>query len=59
MALVPGTRRSNSRQLFDSEAEARGSLRLGLCLEAAKPRPEATIEDVDFRTSRGLTARRS
>jgi len=40
--------------LVDREAEARDSRRLTLRLKAAKLRQEATIEDIDFRTPRGL-----
>jgi len=44
--------------LVDREAEARDSRRLALRLKAAKPRQEATVEDLDFRTPRGLGAPR-
>src|SRR5438270_3664075 len=40
--------------LVDREAEARDSRRLALRLRAAKLRQEATVEDIDFRTPRGL-----
>src|SRR5438046_1544285 len=40
--------------LVDREAEARDSRRLALRLKAAKLRQEASVEDVDFRTPRGL-----
>ena len=40
--------------LFDREAEARDSRRSALRLRAAKLRQEATVEDIDFRTPRGL-----
>ena len=40
--------------LVDREAEARDSRRLALRLKAAKLRQEATLEDIDFRTPRGL-----
>src|ERR687883_1599941 len=40
--------------LVDREAEARDSRRLALRLKAAKLRQEATVEDIDFRTPRGL-----
>jgi DNA replication protein DnaC len=40
--------------LVDREAEARDSRRLALRLKAAKLRQEATVEDLDFRASRGL-----
>src|ERR671938_1567120 len=40
--------------LIDREAEARDSRRLALRLKAAKLRQEATVEDIDFRTPRGL-----
>ena len=40
--------------LVDREAEARDSRRLALRLKAAKLRQEATVEDIDFRTARGL-----
>jgi DNA replication protein DnaC len=40
--------------LVDREAEARDSRRLALRLKAAKLRQEATVEDLDFRTPRGL-----
>jgi hypothetical protein len=40
--------------LVDREAEARDSRRLALRLKAAKLRQEATVEDLDFRTARGL-----
>jgi DNA replication protein DnaC len=40
--------------LVDREAEARDSRRLALRLKAAKLRQEATMEDIDFRTPRGL-----
>src|SRR5918911_209158 len=40
--------------LVDREAEARDSRRLALRLKAAKLRQEATVEDLDFRTLRGL-----
>src|SRR5215472_14288344 len=40
--------------LVDREAEVRDSRRLALRLKAAKLRQEATVEDLDFRTPRGL-----
>jgi IstB-like ATP binding protein len=40
--------------LVDREAEARDSRRLALRLKAAKLRQEASVEDIDFRTPRGL-----
>jgi DNA replication protein DnaC len=40
--------------LVDREAEARDSRRLALRLKAAKLRQEATVEDIDFRSQRGL-----
>ncbi len=40
--------------LVDREAEARDSRRLALRLRAAKLRQEAMVEDIDFRTPRGL-----
>src|SRR5919202_1721881 len=40
--------------LVDREAEARDSRRLALRLKAARLRQEATVEDIDFRTPRGL-----
>src|SRR5919201_5050595 len=40
--------------LVDRETEARDSRRLALRLKAAKLRQEATVEDIDFRTPRGL-----
>src|ERR687883_1125186 len=40
--------------LVDREAEARDSRRLAVRLKAAKLRQEATVEDIDFRTPRGL-----
>src|SRR5712691_7805625 len=40
--------------LGDREAEARDSRRLALRLKAAKLRQEASVEDIDFRTPRGL-----
>jgi hypothetical protein len=40
--------------LVDREAEARDSRRPALRLSAAKLRQEATVEDIDFRTPRGL-----
>lgn len=40
--------------LVDREAEIRDSRRLALRLKAAKLRQEATVEDIDFRTPRGL-----
>lgn len=40
--------------LVDREAEVRDSRRLALRLRAAKLRQEATLEDIDFRTPRGL-----
>jgi hypothetical protein len=40
--------------LVDREAEARDSRRLALRLKAAKLRQEATVEDLDFRSQRGL-----
>src|SRR5207244_12285513 len=40
--------------LVDREAEARASRRLALRLKAAKLRQEATVEDIDFRSQRGL-----
>jgi DNA replication protein DnaC len=40
--------------LVDREAEARDSRRLALRLKTAKLRQEATLEDIDFRTPRGL-----
>ena len=40
--------------LVDREAEARDSRRLALRLKAAKLRQAATVEDLDFRTARGL-----
>ena len=40
--------------LVDRETEARDSRRLALRLRAAKLRQEATVEDIDFRTPRGL-----
>src|ERR671939_913790 len=40
--------------LVDREAEARDSRRLASRLKAAKLRQEATVEDIDFRTPRGL-----
>jgi len=40
--------------LVDREAEARDSRRLALRLKAARLRQEATVEDLDFRTARGL-----
>ena len=40
--------------LVDREVETRDSRRLALRLKAAKLRHEATVEDIDFRTPRGL-----
>ena len=40
--------------LVDREVEARDSRRLTLRLKAAKLRQAATVEDIDFRTPRGL-----
>ncbi len=40
--------------LVDREVEARDSRRLALRLRAAKLRQEASVEDIDFRTPRGL-----
>jgi DNA replication protein DnaC len=40
--------------LVDREVETRDSRRLTLRLKAAKLRQEATVEDIDFRTPRGL-----
>jgi len=40
--------------LVDREAETRDSRRLALRLKAAKLRQQATVEDIDFRTPRGL-----
>src|ERR687886_1776588 len=40
--------------LVDREAEARDTRRLALRLKAARLRQEATVEDIDFRTPRGL-----
>jgi DNA replication protein DnaC len=40
--------------LVDRESETRDSRRLTLRLKAAKLRQEATVEDIDFRTPRGL-----
>src|SRR6266511_2240603 len=40
--------------LVDREAEVRDSRRLALRLRAAKLRQEATVEDIDFRSQRGL-----
>src|SRR6266581_3802737 len=40
--------------LVDRETEARDSRRLALRLNAAKLRQEASVEDIDFRTPRGL-----
>src|SRR5919204_1157100 len=40
--------------LIDREAEVRDNRRLALRLKAAKLRQEATVEDIDFRTPRGL-----
>src|SRR5918911_5068329 len=40
--------------LVDREAEARDGRRLALRLKAAKLRQEATVEDIDFRSPRGL-----
>src|SRR5450759_4871252 len=40
--------------LVDRETEARDTRRLALRLKAAKLRQEATVEDLDFRTPRGL-----
>ena len=40
--------------LVDRETEARDSRRLVLRLKAAKLRQEASVEDIDFRTPRGL-----
>jgi DNA replication protein DnaC len=40
--------------LIDREAEVRDNRRLALRLKAAKLRQEATMEDIDFRTPRGL-----
>jgi DNA replication protein DnaC len=40
--------------LVDREADARDSRRLALRLKAAKLRQEATVEDIDFRATRGL-----
>lgn len=40
--------------LVDREVETRDSRRLALRLKAAKLRQEATVEDIDFRTPRGL-----
>jgi hypothetical protein len=40
--------------LVDREAEARDSRRLTLRLKAAKLRQEASVEDIDFRSPRGL-----
>jgi DNA replication protein DnaC len=40
--------------LVDREAETRDSRRLALRLKAAKLRQETTVEDLDFRTPRGL-----
>src|SRR5947208_7958676 len=45
---------SASAYLVDREAEARASRRLALRLKAAKLRQEATVEDIDFRSQRGL-----
>lgn len=40
--------------LVDREVDTRDSRRLALRLKAAKLRQEATVEDIDFRTPRGL-----
>src|SRR5713101_6800637 len=40
--------------LVDRETEARDSRRLALRLKAARLRQEASVEDIDFRTPRGL-----
>jgi DNA replication protein DnaC len=40
--------------LIDRETEVRDNRRLALRLKAAKLRQEATVEDIDFRTPRGL-----
>jgi DNA replication protein DnaC len=40
--------------LVDREVDTRDSRRLALRLKAAKLRQEATLEDIDFRTPRGL-----
>src|SRR6267378_4341784 len=40
--------------LVDREVEARDSRRLALRLKAAKLRQEATVEDINFRTPRGI-----
>src|SRR6266436_7483321 len=40
--------------LVDRETEARDSRRLALRLKAAKLRQEATVEDINFRTPRGI-----
>src|SRR6266704_6813253 len=40
--------------LIDREVEARDSRRLALRLKAAKLRQEATVEDINFRTPRGI-----
>jgi DNA replication protein DnaC len=40
--------------LVDRETETRDSRRLALRLKAAKLRQKATLEDIDFRTPRGL-----
>src|SRR5437879_11888618 len=40
--------------VVDREAEVRDSRRLALRLKAAKLRQEATVEDIDFRSQRGL-----
>ena len=40
--------------LVDREMQTRDSRRLALRLKAAKLRQEATVEDIDFRTPRGL-----
>jgi IstB-like ATP binding protein len=45
--------------LVDREAEVRDSRRLTLRLKAAKLRQEATVEDIDFRSPRGLDVRSS
>ena len=42
------------RLLVDRESETRDSRRLALRLKAAKLHQEATLEDIDFRTPRGL-----
>src|ERR1700736_6742528 len=40
--------------LVDRETEARDSRRLALRLKVAKLRQETSVEDIDFRTPRGL-----